>query len=196
MSHKTFLIFINIKCKNCILSDKLPTSPNVSSSVARVTTLSSNNGILYVGTRCGKLFAFSAKTLDSEESGGEDTPDGRKKRKRLKKLAEAAEKEREEARMEYEKQLVEDISSCAIAVYMHKFSMRKILCMSLPNPSQPNVPVVYNSLVVTVGKGHHHQSTKRSDGQARSPSPSDRLSDHCQLLVWGCQKDNTTTTVP
>lgn len=162
--------------------------------MARITTLSSNRGILYVGTRCGKLLAFSAKTLGSEENSGEDSPDGRKKRKKLKKLAEAAEKEREEARMEYEKELVEDINSCAISVYMHKFSMRKILCIPLPTPSQPNAPVVYNSLVVTVGKGFHHQSTKRSEEQARSPSPSDRLSDHCQLLVWGCQKEDTSTT--
>lgn len=158
-----------------------------------VNTISSNNGILYVGTRCGKLFAFSAKTLCDEENVGEDTPDGRRKRKRLKKLAEAAEKDREEARMEYEKQLVGDINSCAISVYMHKFSMRKILCMSLPSPSQPNIPVVYNSLVVTIGKGHHHQSTKDDDRLARSSSPSERLSDHCQLLVWGCQKEDTTT---
>ena len=179
---------------NCCISDKLPTSPNVSSSVARISTLSSNNGILYVGTRCGKLFAFSAKTLGSEEDSGEDSPDGRKKRRKLKKLAAAAEKEKEEARVEYEKQLVEDINSCAISVYMHKFSLKQILCMSLPTPSQPNAPVVYNSLVVTVGKGHHHQSTKRSESQARSPSPSDRLSDHCQLLVWGRQKEDTNTT--
>lgn len=178
------------------ISDKLPTSPNVSSSIARISTLSSNNGILYVGTRCGKLFAFSAKTLGGEESGdGEDSPDGRKKRKKLKKLAEAAEKEKEEAQKEYEKQLVEDINSCAISVYMHKFSMKQALCIPLPNPSQPNAPAVtYNSLVVTVGKGHHHQSTKRSDRQARSPSPSDRLSDHCQLLLWGCQKEDKSTT--
>ena len=79
---------------------------------------------------------------------------------------------------------------------MHKFSLKQILCMSLPNPSQPNAPVVYSSLVVTVGKGHHHQSTKRiqSDGQPRSPSPPDRSSDHRQLLIWGCQKEDTCTT--
>lgn len=179
--------------------DKLPTSPSVSSNIPRITSLSSNNEILYVGTRCGKLFAFSAKTLsshtDEDDSSGEDSPDGRKKRKKLKKLAEAAEKAKEEARMEYEKQLVDDINSCAISVYMHKFSMRKILCMSLPTPSQPNVSVVYNSLVLTVGKGHHHQSTKSSNAQTRSLSPSDRLSDHCQLLVWGCQKEDTSTTI-
>ena len=177
--------------------DKLPTSPSVSSSTARITTLSPNDGILYVGTRCGKLLAFSAKTLttqDDEESSGEDSPDGRKKRKKLKKLAEAAEKEREEAQMEYEKQLVEDINSCAISAYMHKFSLRRTLCMSLPNTSQPNVPVVYNSLVVTVGKGLHHHTTKNSDRQARELSPSDRLSDHCQLLMWGAKKEDSSTS--
>ena len=110
-------------------------------------------------------------------------------------MAEAAEKEKEEAKMDYEKQLAEDISSCAISVYMHKFSMRKILCMTLPIPSQPNVPVVYNSLVVTIGKGHYHHSTKSSNELARSSSPSDKLSDHCQLLVWGYQKENETTIV-
>ena len=97
--------------------------------------------------------------------------------------------------MEYEKQLVEDINSCAISVYMHKFSMRRILCMPLPTPSQPNIPVVYNSLVVTVGKGHYHQATKSSSELVRSPSPSDRLSDHCQLLIWGSQKEDTSTIV-
>ena len=81
--------------------------------------LSSNNGILYVGTRCGKLFAFSAKTLGSEENSDEDSPDGRKKRRNYKKLAAGAEKEKEEAQMEYEKQLVEDINSCAISIYVH-----------------------------------------------------------------------------
>ena len=67
--------------------------------------------------------------------------------------------------------------------------------MPLPTPSQPNVPVVYNSLVVSVGKGHYHQATKSSSEQARSSSPSDRLSDHCQLLVWGCQKEDKSTAV-
>ena len=176
--------------------DKLPTSPTVNSSIARITTLSSNNGILYVGTRCGKLFAFAAKTLTDEddEDSGEDSPDGRRKRRKLKKLAKAAEKEREAAKLEYKKQLVEDINSCAISVYMHKVSLRRILCTSLPNPSQPNVPVVYNSLVITVGKGFHHQSTKSSEREMREPSPSDRLSDHCQLLVWGCKKEETSTS--
>ena len=172
----------------------------MTSNIATISSISSNDGILYVGTRCGKLLAFSAKTLspdhnDEDSGSGEDSPDSRKKRKKLKKLAKAAEKEKEELRKEYEKQLVDDINSCAISVYMHKVSMRRVLCMSLPTPSQPNVPVVYNSLVVTVGKGHHHQSTKRNDRQARSPSPSDRLSDDCQLLVWGCQKEDSTTTV-
>jgi len=168
----------------------------VGSGILAITTLSSNDGILYVGTHCGKLFAFSAETLSgdsNEDSGGKDSPDGRRKRKKLKKLAEAAEKEKEEAKMDYEKQLAEDINTCAISVYMHKFSTRKILCMSLPIPSQPNVPVVYNSLVVTIGKGHYHHSTESNNELERSSSPSDTLNDYFQLLVWGCQKGDEST---
>ena len=138
------------------------------------------------------MIAFSYKALCGE-ADEEDSPDGRRKRKKLKKLAEAAEREKEEARIEYEKQLVEDINRCAVSVYMHKVSMRSVLCLPLPTPSQPNLAVVYDSLVVTVGKGYHHLSQDDPSKSLRAESPIDKLSDDCQLLVWGTPKENTDT---
>lgn len=170
--------------------DKLPTSPCPTTTMARITSLASSSNTLYVGTKCGKMIAFSYKALCGE-ADDEDSPDGRRKRKKLKKLAAAAEREKEEARIEYEKQLIEDINRSAISVYMHRVSMKSLLSLPLPTPLQPNLPVVYNSLVVTVGKGYHHLSQNDTSTSSRSESPIDKLSDHCQLLVWGTPKENT-----
>jgi len=170
-----------------VCTDKLPTSPCPDTTTSRIASLASSSNTLYVGTRCGKMIAFSVKALCGE-ADGEDSPDGRRKQKKLKKLAEAAEREKEEVRIEFEKQLVEDINRCAISVYTHKVSMKSMLCLPLPSPLQANLPVVYDSFVVTVGKGYHHLS---QDNTLGSESPLDTLSNHCQLLVWGIPKENT-----
>jgi len=170
----------------------LPTSPCPDTTISRITSFASSSNTLYVGTKCGKIIAFSVKALCGE-ADEEDSPDGRKKRKKLKKLAEAAEREKEEARIECEKQLVEDINRCAISVYMHKVSMRSVMCLPLPSPLQANLPVVYNSLVVTVGKGYHRLSQDNVSKSLRAESPIDKLSDDCQLLVWGIPKENINT---
>lgn len=169
-------------------------SPKVDSNTAGIATLSSIHGILYVGTHCGKLLAFSVETLSRshhaiEKSGNEDITDGRNRRKSSKKLTETTEKRKLD---EYEKQLVADVNSCAISVHMHQFSMSKILCLSLPTLSQSKV---HDSLVLTVGNGfHHHSMGSDKQTQLQSSLQCNTLDDCFQLLVWGYQKDGTSTS--
>ena len=69
--------------------------------------------------------------------------------------------------------------------------MKSLLSLPLPTPLQPNLPVVYNALVVTFGKGYHHLSQNDTSMFSQSESPIDKMRDHCQLLVWGTPKENT-----